>query len=444
MNQILNFLMTPNKLACDLLMIPLMLIDTIVNMLLFTTILNVKPNKKQKKLYILSLFVIATLIKLLLKNTFNQFICLIVAGILIYTILKVSVLKSTISIGIIVLTSSISEIIVISILRLFIDLDYYNATITPFYRLLVNMSIYLLIYFIYKIIKFFKINTKIIDNMSKKSKKLLVVNSILGIILILPYMIFVNFFKQEIPALFLAYTLFSNILFFIINIYTLIKNSELEITKNELENAELYNKTLSILYDNIRTFRHDFNNMIQVIGGYIMMKDINGLEKYHSGLLEDCQKVNNLSALNPETINNPPIFGLLASKYHIADAKGIKINFEIFINLNSLKMDIYKFTKILGILLDNSLEAAEECEEKIVNILMRQDINTNMQIITIENTYKQKEIDIAQIYDKDFSTKNRNSGIGLWEVKQMVNKLPNVNLLTTKNDTYFKQTLEIS
>ena len=444
MNQILNFLMTPNKLACDLLMIPLMFIDTVVNMLLFTTILNVTNTKKQKIIYTLITSLAFSIIKALIPNNISYLLCFLIAGFMIYFVFKTSFFKTIISIGIIILASDISEIIVISILRLFINLDYPNAAITPFYRILIHSFIYLVIYFIYKVIKFFKINTHVIDNMSKKSRKLLILNSILGVLLILPYMVFVNFYNQDIPTIFLVYTLFSNILFFIINIYTLIKNSELEIARKELENSELYNKTLSILYDNIRTFRHDFNNMIQVIGGYVMMKDIKGLEKYYSGLLEDCQKVNNLSALNPEAINNPPIFGLLASKYHIADDKGIKINFEIFINLNSLKMDIYKFTKILGILLDNSLEAAEECEEKIVNILMRQDINTNMQIITIENTYKQKEIDIAQIYDKDFSTKNRNSGIGLWEVKQMVNKLPNVNLLTTKNDTYFKQTLEIS
>lgn len=444
MDQILNFLMTPNKMACDLLMIPLMFIDTIVNMLLFTTILNIKYTKEQKRTYIFIVSALLIILKIFIPNNISYIFCLLAHAIFTYFILKTSPLKSILCMGIFSIASGISEIIVVSILRLFVNLNYPNATITPFFRILVNLSIYLVIYFIYKIIKFFKINTHVIDSMSKKSKKLLILNSILGIILILPYMIFINFYNENIPTIFLTYTLFSSILFFIINIYTLIKNSELEVTRKELENAELYNKTLSILYDNIRTFRHDFNNMIQVIGGYVMMKDMNGLEKYYSGLLEDCQKVNNLSALNPEAINNPPIFGLLASKYHIADSKGIKINFEIFIDLNNLKIDIYKFTKILGILLDNSLEAADESEEKTVNILMRQDINTHMQIITIENTYKQKDINIDQIYEKDFSTKKRNSGIGLWEVKQIVNKLPNINLLTTKNEKYFKQTLEIS
>jgi len=174
------------------------------------------------------------------------------------------------------------------------------------------------------------------------------------------------------------------------------------------------------------------------------MDDLEGLKKYYSSLLDDCQRVNNLSALNPESINNPALFSLLAAKYHIADEKGIKINFEIFMDLNSLNVNMYRFTKMLGILLDNAIEAAEECDEKIINICMRQDINTKIQIISIENTYLNKNIDISKIFEKDYSTKNRNSGIGLWEVKKYIDKASNLQLFTSKNTTYFKQNLEIS
>lgn len=74
---------------------------------------------------------------------------------------------------------------------------------------------------------------------------------------------------------------------------------------------------------------------------------------------------------------------------------------------------------------------------------MRQDINRKLKLITIENTYILKDIDVAKIFEKDYSTKNRNSGIGLWEVSQILKKSHNVNLLTTKDEKYFKQTIEI-
>lgn len=72
-----------------------------------------------------------------------------------------------------------------------------------------------------------------------------------------------------------------------------------------------------------------------------------GLKQYYSQLLEDCQRVNNLTGLNPEVINNPAIYSILASKYYKADELGIKINLEIFIDLNHLNIKIYEFTRIL-------------------------------------------------------------------------------------------------
>ena len=59
------------------------------------------------------------------------------------------------------------------------------------------------------------------------------------------------------------------VLYFFISIYSLIRTSKLESTTKILEQEQLYNKTLTILYDNIRGFKHDFNNIVQAIGGYI-------------------------------------------------------------------------------------------------------------------------------------------------------------------------------
>ena len=49
--------------------------------------------------------------------------------------------------------------------------------------------------------------------------------------------------------------------------------------------------------------------------------------------------------------------------------KNIKINLDFFVDLNDFKINTYEFSRILGILLDNAIEAASECEEKIINIV---------------------------------------------------------------------------
>jgi two-component system sensor histidine kinase AgrC len=168
-----------------------------------------------------------------------------------------------------------------------------------------------------------------------------------------------------------------------------------------------------------------------------------GLENYYSQLEEDCQKVNNLYLLNPDVINNPGIYNLLTHKYSDATEKGIKVNLSFLLDLNDLHMKIYEFARILGILLDNAIDASAECDTKILNITFRNDSKNNRNLVIIENTYKDKDININNIFNKGISGKENHTGLGLWEVRQIIKKNNNINLYTDKNDKYFIQQLEI-
>ena len=223
----------------------------------------------------------------------------------------------------------------------------------------------------------------------------------------------------------------------------MVKTMKLEKTQADLEQEKLYNKTLQILHDNIRAFKHDFSNIIAGSGGYIETNDIDGLKKYYKQLLKDCNQVNNLSSLSPDAINNPAVYTVLANKYYKADELGIKITLESFIDFNHLYMEIYEFTRILGILMDNAIEAASECDEKIINVTIRNDLKQNRQLLIIENTYKNKDINLDKIYEKGFSTKPKNTGLGLWEVNKIIKRHKNLARFTTKTDQFFKQQIEI-
>lgn len=113
------------------------------------------------------------------------------------------------------------------------------------------------------------------------------------------------------------------------------------------------------------------------------------------------------------------------------------------LDLNTLKMKIYEFARILGILLDNAIEASSECDEKIINITFRNDTKNNRQLITIENTYKNKDIDMDKIFEKGVSEKENHTGLGLWEVRKLIKKNNNTNLFTSKTDKFFSQQLEL-
>lgn len=443
METIISALTTPNQGLINILLVPLMFLETFINMLLFTTILNIRTDKKQKSIYICIYSLCAIVTKILFPNTINGIINIFLNFGIIYFVLKPGLGKSIIACFIPVILQALLESLLLSIASFYLNTPLENIINIPIFRISMMLIIYLFNFLLYKIIKYFRFDFDFNVFNKTTNKKLLLSNFILGIITIGIQVYLITYFSGYFPLCILFLSIFSLIAYFSISVYSLYKNAKLEVAMKDLENSKLYNKTLSILYDNIRAFKHDFNNIVQAIGGYVATKDLEGLEKYYSQLLDDCQRVNNLTTLNPEVINNPSIFSILASKYHFADENGIKINLEVFLDLNTINMKIYELTRVLGILLDNSIEASSECEEKVINVIFRKDFNSPRQLIIIENTYKNKDIDTEKIFEKDFTTKERNTGLGLWEVRKILKKNTNLNLFTSKTNEYFRQQLEI-
>lgn len=230
------------------------------------------------------------------------------------------------------------------------------------------------------------------------------------------------------------------ILSYATTVYSFIK---LKITKRKLKSSEEYNKTLQTLHDDVRCFKHDFNNMVTTIGGYVVSDDMDGLKKYYRHLENDCVRLNNLSVLTPELINDYGVYNLLVKKYQLADKSKIKMSFELLLDLKELKMNTYEFTRILGILLDNAIEAASVSTEKIINVFFRKEDNNNRQVVIVENSYDNKNVNIENIFNKNKTSKKDHSGLGLFEVKKILSRNSNLNLFTSKNSKLFKQQLEI-
>jgi two-component system sensor histidine kinase AgrC len=264
------------------------------------------------------------------------------------------------------------------------------------------------------------------------------------VVFIFPNILFYATNNYNYPVYLLVYNILANLGLVTIGIYNSYNYMKLKLKERDLRNIQLYNTQLISLIDSIRVFKHDYNNVVQSIGGYVALKDIEGLSNYYKGLLKDCQRVNYMESVSPIVINEPSIYGIIASKCQIAELKGINFNIESMFDFKKLNMDIYTFCKILGVLLDNALEAAEETGDKIVNIAIKENLRKNIQIVIIENTYCNKSVDIKKIFEKGYSTKKNNSGIGLWEVKNIVNKTINVKLNTSKDKKFFRLQLVIS
>ncbi len=442
-NNIWIALSTPNQLLITLLSIPFTILELFVTLIIFSTILKINISNKNKFIYITVTFVVSFVANHFLPSPINLFINYITLFLLMFFLFKLNILQTLIAVFVPSIIYALVGTLLINPFLSVLHISYQDSATIPIYRILYLIIMYSIIFIIILLLKYYKIKLEIFDDIDKKSKNILLLNSIFGFMALAIQSIIIIYYIDILPIVITFLSFLFLLAYISISIYSLTRVIKLTQTTKQLENAEEYNNTLRILHDNVRGFKHDFDNIVTTIGGYVKTNDMNGLQKYYLQLEDDCQKVSNLYILNPEIINNPGIYNLLTSKYREADSKNIKINMSLLLDLCNLKMKIYEFARILGILLDNAIEASEECEDKVINIIFRDDDKKHRQLIIIENTYKNKDVDTIKIFGKGISGKENHTGLGLWEVNKILRKNNNVSLFTNTTKKYFSQQLEI-
>ena len=444
LNNIWTALSTQNEGLVNILLLPCSFIENLIIMHLFIYLLNITTLAKKKKLiYLFVTSIITYLTLIIVPAPYNSFINYMVLFISIYFIFRLSILKTTFAI---ILPTIISALVGTLILNPFvkvINVEYGTAQFIPIYRLSYNSITYVALLLIILIIKHKNLYFNIFDELDKKSRIILIINFFLGFIVLSIQAVTIAYYSNNLPIIITLLSFFSLLTFFIVSFYSLTRVIKLSLTTRKLENAEEYNKTLQILHDNIRTFKHDYDNTVAAIGGYVKTKDLSGLEQYYSQLEDECVKVNRLYMLNPNIINNPGIYSILTTKYNEAEELNIKMNITVLWDLSKINMKIYEFTKIFGILIDNAIDAAKESDEKIINVLFKDDEKNKMQYLKIENSYAEKDVDLDNIFEKGKTSKENHTGLGLWEIRKILKRNNNLNLHTTKDSKYFTQQFEI-
>ena len=386
---------------------------------------------KEIKLLILEFF-LGTITYFLLPIQVFYALNIIMKIILFKAILKLPDEKLYLSIIIISAIKIASESV------LFIKNKYiYIENIATLLEIIINLNVLLLI-------EQNKIKIKIDNYLKENEKNRITLISIFSIIsMILIKIKIIGDIETILSYLYILFCIMQVAYLSILakSILDMIKESNNKIT---IENLEGSNKILQENYDNVRAFKHDFNNIMQGIGGFILSKDMAGLDKMYKSIIKECQEINDKQAINKDVITNPAILNLINNKIKLAEKNDIKIKVEVYIDLNALKVSTYDLCRVLGILIDNAIEASIGCDEKVITIKFLRDKFNNRNLIVIENPCKNYLIDIKKIYEKGFSSKKDkiSHGLGLWKVRQILKKNKNIKIYTSR-DKLFKQQLEI-
>ena len=443
LNSVWNLLTTENEFVTNILLAPSSFIEAWLLFKISTSILQIHTNQKQKIIYIVLLGFNSILTEFLIKNPYNVLANYLIMLIIIKSVLHTNKVNTLLSLILPTAIFALINILILKPLLLIFELTSKEALHIPLYQLLYNSFLYIFVYFSIKLVNYRKVYITFKENFSKHNKKIIFLNLIFGFFTICIQLTITAFYTDILPIYLTFLSFISLLAYFFISIFSLTRIVKLQITTRNLENAEQYNNTLSFLYDNVKAFKHDFDNIVFTIGGFINTNDMSGLKKYYESLEKDCERVNNIALLNPQLINNAGIYNLLTAKYQKALANNVEIQLDFFFDLEKLHMPVYEFSRILGILIDNAIEAASTTTNKIVKITFRDTPNANTQIIKIKNTFNNLNIDTNKIFEKGFTDKKNHSGIGLWEVKQILKRNNNIKLLTSSDNNNFTQTLEI-
>lgn len=443
LNNIWVALSTPNEGLLKIITVPLHFLENFLTMSLFIYAIGINANRKEKILYVVFSSLVTIFTNIFISSPFNIYINYLAMFILVCIIFKGSILKKVTSLLIsLIIFNLVGALILNPFITLF-DITSDELSTIPIYRISYMLVMYIIVAMLILIFKAKNLQLNFMEDIDNKSKYIIFINFLLGIVTIIVQSVTLYYFVDSLPILITFLNFMTFLAYFVISIYSITRVFKLFTTNRELESEKSYNKTLRILHDSVRGFKHDFDNTVTTIGGYVRTNDMEGLRKYYLQLEDDCQKVNTLYVLNPEIINNDGIYNLLTTKYHEAEEKDIKVTITVLLDLGNLKMKIYDFARILGILLDNAIEASSESDEKLINITFRNDSKNSRQLITIENSYKDKNVDTEKIFEKGTSGKENHTGLGLWEVRKILKKTNNANLFTSKTDTLFSQQLEI-
>ena len=209
-----------------------------------------------------------------------------------------------------------------------------------------------------------------------------------------------------------------------------------------LEQQEMYIQELEGIQNSMRSFRHDYKNMMSSL--YLQSREGNmeEVEKSIHGLIdefdENIDRKMNLT-VQMANIRISEVKSLLYQKITELQKKGIDFQMEVMYPVEETCMKPLDLSRALGILLDNAIEAVEQVQGDISLVISAQ---TDGVHIILDNTTDQ-DVDISKIYEDGYSTKGSGRGTGLLSLRKIMEKYPEASLMTEIKSGRFIQKISI-
>ncbi len=226
--------------------------------------------------------------------------------------------------------------------------------------------------------------------------------------------------------------------------HSYLEQIQIQAKQKALQDLQDYTHDLEVMYNSLRSFKHDYINILLSISGYIENHDMDELKEFFENKIfptknlidQGNYKLNQLSNIGVLEIKS-----LLSIKMIYAHESGIDITIDIPDKVDNFLIDTVDLARILGIFLDNAIEATLETKQPQIGLNIIQN-KTGISII-INNRFQDNDLVLYKLKQKGFSTKAGHQGIGLSNAQKIINSYHNVLLETTIQQDCFLQHMEL-
>ncbi len=223
-----------------------------------------------------------------------------------------------------------------------------------------------------------------------------------------------------------------------------VSQQEMKTRQDAFDALQRYTEQVESTYDSLRSFKHDYFNIMLSMSHYIESGDTDGLKIFFS---EKIAPINRQISKDTAHLNQlkklgiPELKSLVSSKLLYAADMGINVSIEISAEITSLSLEVIDFVRVIGILLDNAIEAALECDAPAIWFSA---VSLEKQyVFIIKNTFVDKGVSLTTIRQPNISTKGKSRGVGLYNVTQIFQKYKDVFWETETDENIFIQKVEL-
>ena len=232
------------------------------------------------------------------------------------------------------------------------------------------------------------------------------------------------------------------LIFFAMNSHKVQMEKEIALKQKKFEQKHLQNYTDEIvgLYNEIRGFRHDYAGMLVSMQMAIDSGNLQEIDRVYNEVLVKANhklRSDKYTYFDLNNIEDSALRSLVAQSIVYARNNGVEFTLEVKDTITKLPIELLDLVRIMSVLLNNAVEGSADSYKKQMEVaVIKMETET---VIVIQNSCKMTLTPSGDLFSLGFSTKGRNRGVGLNNVKELLDKYNNIILETEMEGSTFRQ-----